>query len=367
MKKRNYGIDLLRLVSMFYVIVLHVLGQGGVLAGQLNSVHFFTAWFLETMTYCAVDCFGIISGYVGYREGNTKLRISHYLSIWFQVVFYGLLLTLIFSFLIPGEAGMTKYIKACMPVTFNHHWYFTAYTGLFFAAPMLNAAVDRMESSQLKKFTLVAILIFSVFSTFSLSVYDDPFSFKRGYTFVWLAFLYFLGAAMRKANLFSSIKRKTGITAILVLVLFSEIWSKYGLHIPVIGGRISRFNLISYVSPTILFIAIIHVILFSDMKLSQRMIKMVKFAGPGAFAVYLLNTQHYVWDYLKNRFVFLCGAPLYQLIVVTIGFSVLFVILSVSIDKLRQLLFKILHIGDLAKRAEERFDDLIDRLAIMMQ
>ena len=30
--KRNYGIDLLRLVAMFLVVVLHVLGQGGVLA-----------------------------------------------------------------------------------------------------------------------------------------------------------------------------------------------------------------------------------------------------------------------------------------------------------------------------------------------
>lgn len=28
-KKRNYGIDLLRMISMFMVVVLHVLGQGG--------------------------------------------------------------------------------------------------------------------------------------------------------------------------------------------------------------------------------------------------------------------------------------------------------------------------------------------------
>lgn len=27
--ERNYGIDLLRLRSMFYIVVLHVLGRGG--------------------------------------------------------------------------------------------------------------------------------------------------------------------------------------------------------------------------------------------------------------------------------------------------------------------------------------------------
>ena len=31
---RNYGIDALRLVSMYLVVILHVLGQGGVLANS---------------------------------------------------------------------------------------------------------------------------------------------------------------------------------------------------------------------------------------------------------------------------------------------------------------------------------------------
>lgn len=32
MKERNYGIDLLRVISMIGVMALHVLGHGGVLA-----------------------------------------------------------------------------------------------------------------------------------------------------------------------------------------------------------------------------------------------------------------------------------------------------------------------------------------------
>lgn len=34
-QQRNSGIDLLRMVSMFMVVVLHVLGQGGILAALL--------------------------------------------------------------------------------------------------------------------------------------------------------------------------------------------------------------------------------------------------------------------------------------------------------------------------------------------
>ena len=37
MEERNYGIDLLRIVSMMMVVLLHVLGQGGIL--DLSLIH----------------------------------------------------------------------------------------------------------------------------------------------------------------------------------------------------------------------------------------------------------------------------------------------------------------------------------------
>ena len=45
--EKNYGIEWLRILSMYMVAVLHTLGQGG--------------------TFGAVDCFALISGYVGYH------------------------------------------------------------------------------------------------------------------------------------------------------------------------------------------------------------------------------------------------------------------------------------------------------------
>ena len=67
--ERNYGIDLFRIVSMFMVVVLHVLGQGGILDGTIGVAgNYETAWFLETAAYGAVNCYALISGYVGIRS-----------------------------------------------------------------------------------------------------------------------------------------------------------------------------------------------------------------------------------------------------------------------------------------------------------
>ena len=53
--ERNYGIDLMRIVSMLMVLTLHVLGQGGVLGStRLFTVKNQLAWLMEVGAYGAV-------------------------------------------------------------------------------------------------------------------------------------------------------------------------------------------------------------------------------------------------------------------------------------------------------------------------
>ena len=67
--QRNYGIDLLRIVSMIMIVTLHVLGKGGVLKNTVPlSYRYEVAWFLETASYCAVNCYAINSGYVAVKS-----------------------------------------------------------------------------------------------------------------------------------------------------------------------------------------------------------------------------------------------------------------------------------------------------------
>ena len=88
-EKRNYGVDALRILAMYMIVILHVLGQGGILdAVRRGTGQYSVAWFMEIASYCAVNCYALISGYVGVK---TKFRMSNILYLWLQVVFYGLL------------------------------------------------------------------------------------------------------------------------------------------------------------------------------------------------------------------------------------------------------------------------------------
>lgn len=61
--KRNYGIDLLRLVSMFLIVVLHSLSRGALVGVAPFNIHYEAGFLIEALTYCAVNCFALISGY----------------------------------------------------------------------------------------------------------------------------------------------------------------------------------------------------------------------------------------------------------------------------------------------------------------
>ena len=73
---RNYGVDLLRIVSMLGVVTLHILGHGGLLDNAGSFFEFSALYFLQTLVQPAVDCFILISGYVGYKKGRYYPRLK---------------------------------------------------------------------------------------------------------------------------------------------------------------------------------------------------------------------------------------------------------------------------------------------------
>ena len=101
--ERNYGIDLLRMLSMFLVCILHILEQGGVIgASKALSAQYETAWFMDIAAFCAVNCFALISGYVCI---DAKYKYSNGIMLYLKVIFYTLVITALFAIIKPDTVG----------------------------------------------------------------------------------------------------------------------------------------------------------------------------------------------------------------------------------------------------------------------
>ena len=123
-KTRNYSIDLLRIIAMYFVVVLHICNQSGIGNSAVGFSEQGVYCLYQTLTCVAVNVFAIISGYVGYNK--TKLRVSKLLELWTTVVFYGIIIAIIMICSGAENVGYKDIIKAFLPVTLRQYWYFSA-------------------------------------------------------------------------------------------------------------------------------------------------------------------------------------------------------------------------------------------------
>ena len=337
-QKRNYGIDLLRLLAMFFVCAIHVLESGGVLKNAVG-IKYDVSWLLQAIVICAVNCYGIISGYVTYSEEEKPYRFSKYISLWLLVVFYSFGINLL-VFIIKGSSavGVSTLLMSALPVTSSLYWYFSAYTGVFFVAPLLNKFVRSLTKKQL---TSAIILIFVIFSCWGF--FFNVFYMSSGYSFVWLAILYLFGAWLKKCEITQKIKSKYAVITIICCVLFTWLFKIFS---PAFNGLF-----ISYLSPTIVLMAMGYVIAFSKIKAGNCFQKIIKFLAPAAFGVYILHLQKIVSaKFIVNKFIWIAKLDFWAIPLAVLGCAFAIFAICLVVERIRISLFNVLKINKTAEK-----------------
>lgn len=336
---RNWGIDLLRILSMFMVVVLHVLGQGGVLVAQAPLDCGWTlCWILESACFCAVNCFGIISGYVSRAE---TLSIRGCFLRWAQVAFYSVLLTVLIGLIFPNTLNVRHILGSFFPVATQKYWYFTAFFALMFIAPFLNQFLNTLRP---KRADQLFITIFMLLCLFPFLAGKDLFHLRGGYTLLWLCALYLLGGCIRRRHSHYSLPSVLLLFGYIFCVLISvgskvlSTWLQVRFQYSM--GQLDY--LFTYTSPTVLGAALFLFLLFRDASIRGNIaIRIIEFCSPLSFGVYLIHTHPAIWtNLLSNRFLsFADLSPFLCIILVLLASFAIFSV-CIFVDFLRYALFR---------------------------
>ena len=362
-KERNYGIDFLRIVAVFMIVVLHCFTAGGLWDATIRgSSEDKISVFLVVLCYSGVDIFALISGYVSFFSEGKSFDFSRYLELWFEVVFYGVLLNIIFSIVKPELLVWDNYLSVILPVSSGAYWYFCAFTGLYMMKPIVDCGLKSINESTMKKFFCVFIVLFCF-----VSIYSNAFVFNKGYTAFWLIVLYIIGYGINKFKLFNNVKTYILILTIFIMLILT-ICSYYVIH----DGRFIMFDIysdifISYVSPTIVIISVCMVILFSRFRFKKLLNRGIGILAPTAFSVYLVDCHPMFWELIvKNSFSDLNDKGAWNIIKSVFSFSVPLLLFVIIFDLLRIRFFKLLKIDILADKIEIFLRKGIDRLASLL-
>lgn len=350
--ERNHGIELLRIFAMLLAAVLHILKKGGVItASEGNLAAYSTVWLLEAAAYCAVNCYALISGYVGYSDRPKPLRLARCIELWLQVVFYSVIITTVYCIAGVGSVGVSDFADAFLPVTSKQYWYFTAYIGMFFFIPLLNALVRRLNRRALVSLCIMLIAVFSLYDTFASFWKKDPLALVGGHSPLWLGVLYIFGAAMKKLRIPESMSSKKALLIYASAAVFTALFK-------ITGDRLLRFVpgslFVRDTSPTVLLCAAALLVAFARFKPDRKLIEFAVLFAPAAFGVYLLHVSPLVFEHvIGNRFAFIGRLPFPLLPFAVLASAGVILAVGLAADKVRILLFKALGVPKLCRKAEK--------------
>lgn len=339
---RIIGVDLLKILAMLMIVTSHAINHGSILKSlEVGSYRyqFFSAW--EVFVACAVNCYAIISGFVGIK---TEIKVKRIIKLWMEVLFYSVGITVIAFFIDKSNVSHTQIYNSFFPIMTERYWYITAYFGMMLLAPLFNHAINNIEKKKIKKIVIVMMLIFSVIFTilkfFPISAYD-AFKLNNGYSMLWLCILYIIGAYFGKHV---EVKKFKGYKMILGYVIMCAITVGFEFLFESIGLNNYSKILSRYTSPTILAAAIFLLLLFSNININ-RLKKFVVLMSNATLGVYLIHDNEIVRNNIVSKiFINYTGNSFIQLIIQTVLTILAVYCICSIIDIIRIKLFKLLRI-----------------------
>ena len=283
--------------------------------------------------------------------GNRTPRYSKIANLWFQVFFYSCVITLILAAVgYNVDLGVKEIIRMSMPVIFKRYWFFTAYFGLFLASPLLDKWLFSIEEIAARRALVFVVMLFSV-----MSILTDPFKTGWGYSFVWFCIIYCVGVLARRCHLFESRSSK-----LLTLYLFISIAINC---VVLFTTGINRLT--NYISPTILFNAVLLVVLFSRLHLKGTIITKL---SPLAFGIYLLQCNPVILNnIIAGSMTNVSSSPFLTGTLTVLGYAFALFVAGLAVDFIRFQLFKLLHIDRLSEHVVTWISKIIDNLCWVVQ
>ena len=348
-EQRNVGIDLFRVVASFMITMAHVLDHGGIITtveSQGLTCTRYIVSLLEIVALCGVNCFALISGYVGYGH---KIKYSRIVELSFQVWFYTLPITIVAALLKPEAVSSEVIIKAVFPFALRTYWYFSAFFALFFFEPFLNLLIDSMDN---KTFSVFMFSFIGVLSLLPTLFHHDFAGLRDGYSFPWLALLYIIGGGVRKFRPQIPITIRKGYYTFFICIIITCIWRIVAEYISgMMIGEI-RFGrlFMHYTSPTIIIASVALLISLSKVDSSHGIRAFSRVFTPTAFGVYLLHEEPLIRDlFIKDKFVFVGEQNGFLSFMTIILITCCVFLAGVLIDWIRIWVFALIRIDTLCR------------------
>lgn len=300
--KREYGVDLLRVICMTGIVGAHVLVAGQ--AYTMNpSATGSVLFLLQFFTHFTVNLFPIITGY--FYSGRKTVKFANLIGLIVNLQAYALVITaVLFVFSTNFLVDFSSIFGSLFPVTTGAYWYFAAYVLVFLMIPWMNLLIRNVNHKQFSALLILGFVLFCIVPAWSKI---DYFKMLEGYSPYWLIYCYFIGAYLRQYKDRHIGRLKKWVYPIVFLF---NLAIALGIYLLAGNGMVTEAFLnqhTRFIAPISMVNVMCMMFFFMDLEVKNATAQklLVSLSG-AAFDVYMFHCHHYFYDiFIRGNFRFL--------------------------------------------------------------
>lgn len=334
MQQRKSNIELLRIFTMYIIVVHHIALHSGFVFESGLHINKLIVQFLQLGGKLGVDIFIIISGYfmICSHDDNKQIKYKGF-RLWLQVEFYSII-SLAITFLIGRYDMLTSenIMYSVFPVIWRQYWFFSVYVIMIFLSPYINIIINKLDRKEHKRLLITLVIIWSVIQTITnKNVESNELSF--------FLLLYIMGAYIRKY--LNVVKIKYCVVMLFIDMFFTlssvTIIDYLEYYIPGLCKYETYFFGLQKVNICIL--ALLIFLLFREINIKPN--KLINTAASTMFGVYLIHDnifmREYLWKDIFKLYDYQCNNCI-GIIIMIVAFIVM--IVAALLDLVRQKIFE---------------------------
>ena len=287
MKKRVFGLDLVRVVALILVMLVHSFFYSDFNSQPLNSLQSFILLYFRNIAFVGVLLFITLTGYL---KTNKKLDKNHYKSLINVLLVYFIvsIITVIYrNYVLHTSVPLVLLLIGIFNYTAAPYaWYVEMYIGLFLMIPFLNILYHNIPTKRQKQILILTLFsIISLFPTLSKIVISGYVIdiFPDWWKLFFPILMYYIGSYLREYKIHINKLVLLPIT-ILYIYLQTVILYYYAQGNNTYSIPISENSAFSVILACLVFL------LLYDLKTHSKInYKIMAFFSETTFAAYLMS------------------------------------------------------------------------------
>lgn len=288
---RESNIELLKIIAIIFIVLSHSMPDGdtarlssAINMGTENNPTYIVLQVMHNLGQIGNDIFLVCSFW--FLLSSKKIKSKKIISLMMDALFVSLISLSIFL-LIGFRFPLEYFIRQFAPNLFGNNWFLACYLSLYAIHPGLNLIIESLKD---KTLFLTSFILGMMYCVIYFVLRNGGIYYNELIGFI---VIYFLVAAVKRANVYEKVSKKKMSLAIAISGLLM-ITVNY-ISVEITDSLYSRWNII--INPLFLIIA------FSSfgiaIKTKIAVSKCINYISSLSLLVYITHTNRIMRDYVR--------------------------------------------------------------------